>query len=127
MLDKLGVDIFGLLYLKFDGMFFNYIFNLEDKIVMVFIRVVVLENLVDFGIVFDIDVDWSGVVDNWGNLINGDKLIVFMLVIVFREYLGSIIVIDVWISIVLFWFIISWGGWYCLYWVGYRNVIDKGV
>lgn len=39
------------------GMFSNYIFNSEDKVVMKVIIQVVFNNKVDLGIIFDIDVD----------------------------------------------------------------------
>lgn len=127
VLDKLGADTFGSLHLKPDGMFPNHIPNPEDKIAMAMTREAVLENSADLGIVFDTDVDRSGVVDNKGNPINGDKLIALMSAIVLKENPESTIVTDARTSMSLTKFITDRGGHHCLYRVGYRNVIDKGV
>ncbi|KAJ9708452.1 hypothetical protein PVL29_000475 [Vitis rotundifolia] len=127
VLDKLGADTFGSLNLNPDGMFPNHIPNPEDKTAMALTRAAVLENNADLGIVFDTDVDRSGVVDSSGNPINGDKLIALMAAIVLREHPGSTIVTDARTSMALTQFIANRGGHHCLYRVGYRNVIDKGV
>ncbi|XP_021855323.2 uncharacterized protein [Spinacia oleracea] len=127
VLDKLGADTFGSLYLNPDGMFPNHIPNPEDKKAMALTRAAVLENSADLGIVFDTDVDRSGVVDNKGNPINGDKLIALMSSIVLKEHPETTIVTDARTSIGLSRIITNRGGKHCLYRVGYRNVIDKGV
>ncbi|KAL2929620.1 Phosphomannomutase/phosphoglucomutase [Bienertia sinuspersici] len=127
VLDKLGADTFGSLHLNPDGMFPNHIPNPEDKTAMALTKAAVLENLADLGIVFDTDVDRSGVVDNEGNPINGDKLIALMSAIVLKEHPETTIVTDARTSIGLSRFIDDRGGKHCLYRVGYRNVIDKGV
>ncbi|KAK6931016.1 Alpha-D-phosphohexomutase, alpha/beta/alpha domain III [Dillenia turbinata] len=127
VLDKLGADTFGSLNLQPDGMFPNHIPNPEDNTAMALTRAAVLENKADLGIVFDTDVDRSGVVDNEGNPINGDKLIALMSAIVLREHPGTTIVTDARTSMALTRFITDRGGHHCLYRVGYRNVIDKGV
>ncbi|ONI31758.1 hypothetical protein PRUPE_1G329200 [Prunus persica] len=108
-------------------MFPNHIPNPEDKTAMAVTRAAVLENSADLGIVFDTDVDRSGVVDNKGNPINGDKLIALISAIVLREHPGTTIVTDARTSMALTRFITNRGGNHCLYRVGYRNVIDKGV
>ncbi|KAJ4710000.1 phosphomannomutase/phosphoglucomutase [Melia azedarach] len=127
VLDKLGADTFGSLHLNPDGMFPNHIPNPEDKTAMALTRAAVLENNADLGVVFDTDVDRSGVVDNKGNPINGDKLIALMSAIVLKEHPGTTIVTDARTSMALTKFITDRGGNHCLYRVGYRNVIDKGV
>ncbi|KAG5531472.1 hypothetical protein RHGRI_026181 [Rhododendron griersonianum] len=127
VLDKLGADTFGSLHLNPDGMFPNHIPNPEDKTAMSLTRSAVLSNSADLGIVFDTDVDRSGVVDKYGNPINGDKLIALMSAIVLREQPGTTIVTDARTSMALTRFITERGGRHCLYRVGYRNVIDKGV
>ncbi|OVA01720.1 Alpha-D-phosphohexomutase superfamily [Macleaya cordata] len=127
VLDKLGADTFGSLNLEPDGMFPNHIPNPEDKIAMSLTRKAVLENSADLGIVFDTDVDRSGVVDNSGNAINGDRLIALMSAIVMKEHPGTTIVTDARTSMALTQFITQRGGHHCLYRVGYRNVIDKGI
>ncbi|KAJ4840592.1 hypothetical protein Tsubulata_021427 [Turnera subulata] len=127
VLDKLGADTFGSLHLNPDGMFPNHIPNPEDKTAMALTRAAVLENSADLGIVFDTDVDRSGVVDAKGNPINGDRLIALMSAIVLREHPGTTVVTDARTSMALTRFITDRGGQHCLYRVGYRNVIDKGV
>lgn len=79
------------------------------------------------GIVFNTDVDRSGVVDKDGNPINGDKLIALMSAIVLKEHPNSTVVTDARTSLALTRFITDRGGHHCMYRVGYRNVIDKGV
>ncbi|CAK7326758.1 unnamed protein product [Dovyalis caffra] len=127
VLDKLGADTFGSLNLNPDGMFPNHMPNPEDKTAMALTRAAVLENSADLGIVFDTDVDRSGVVDKEGNPINGDRLIALMSAIALREHPGTTIVTDARTSMGLTSFITDRGGQHCLYRVGYRNVIDKGV
>ncbi|KAK5842480.1 uncharacterized protein LOC108466801 [Gossypium arboreum] len=127
VLDQLGADTFGSLHLNPNGMFPNHIPNPEDKTAMALTRAAVLENTADLGIVFDTDVDRSGVVDNNGNPINGDKLIALMSAVVLKEHPGTTIVTDARTSLELTRFITDRGGHHCLYRVGYRNVIDKGV
>ncbi|XP_022775681.1 uncharacterized protein LOC111317516 [Durio zibethinus] len=127
VLEKLGADTFGSLHLNPDGMFPNHIPNPEDKTAMALTKAAVLENSADLGIVFDTDVDRSGVVDNKGNPINGDKLIALMSAIVLKEHPSTTIITDARTSMALTRFITNRGGHHCLYRVGYRNVIDKGV
>ncbi|CAH2049007.1 unnamed protein product [Thlaspi arvense] len=116
----------GSLHLNPDGMFPNHIPNPEDKTAMSLTRSAVLNNSADLGIVFDTDVDRSGVVDNLGNPINGDRLIALMSAIVLKEHPGTTIVTDARTSMALTQFITDRGGHHCLYRVGYRNVIDQG-
>lgn len=127
VLDKLGADTFGSLNLNPDGMFPSHIPNPEDETAMSLARAAVLKTSAHLGIVFDTDVDRSGVVDDTGKPINGDKLIALMAAIVLRERPGSTIVTDARTSMALSRFITSRGGKHCLYRVGYRNVIDKGI
>ncbi|CAL9120337.1 unnamed protein product [Musa acuminata var. zebrina] len=127
VLDKLGADTFGSLHLEPDGMFPNHIPNPEDRTAMSLTRAAVLEQQADLGIVFDTDVDRSGVVDSTGAAINGDRLIALMAAIVLREHPGTTVVTDARTSVALTEFIAARGGHHCLYRVGYRNVIDKGI
>lgn len=108
-------------------MFPNHIPNPGDKTAMALTRAAVLEHKADLGIVFDTDVDRSGVVDSQGNPINGDRLIALMSAIVLKEHPGTTIVTDARTSMALTRFISDKGGNHCLYRVGYRNVINKGV
>eukprot|EP01018_Ginkgo_biloba_P026481 Gb_40648 [translate_table: standard] len=127
VLQKLGADINGSLNLEPDGMFPNHIPNPENKVAMAVSAAAVLKQKADLGIVFDTDVDRSGVVDPDGNPINGDRLIGLIAAIILKEHLGTTIVTDARTSEGLTKFITQRGGKHCLYRVGYRNVINKGV
>lgn len=127
VLDLLGADTSGSLNLEPDGTFPNHIPNPENPIAMSLTQAAVLGHKADLGIVFDTDVDRSGVVDATGTAINGDKLIALMSAIVLREHPNTTIVTDARTSVALTKFITDLGGNHCLYRVGYRNVIDKGV
>ncbi|KAJ0962645.1 hypothetical protein J5N97_027767 [Dioscorea zingiberensis] len=127
VLEPLGADTFGSLNLDPDGTFPNHIPNPEDPTAMSLTVAAVLTHQAHLGIVFDTDVDRSGIVDATGTIINGDKLIALMSSIVLREHPGTTIVTDARTSVALTKFITNLGGNHCLYRVGYRNVIDKGV
>ncbi|KAG2611330.1 hypothetical protein PVAP13_4KG127615 [Panicum virgatum] len=127
VLEKLGADTTGSLHLEPDGMFPNQMPNPEDATAMSLTRDAVLAHGADLGVVFDTDVDRSGVVDDTGAAINGDRLIALMSAIVLDEHPGTMVVTDARASDGLTRFIASRGGHHCLYRVGYRNVIDKGV
>lgn len=127
VLEKLGADVSGSLHLEPDGMFPNHIPNPEDKVAMAVSSAAVLKHKAQLGIVFDTDVDRSGVVDQNGKPINGDRLIALMAAIILKEHPGSAIVTDARTSEGLTQFITRRGGQHCLYRVGYRNVIQKGI
>ncbi|KAF8772554.1 hypothetical protein HU200_005511 [Digitaria exilis] len=127
VLEKLGADTTGSLHLQPDGTFPNHMPNPEDATAMSLTRGAVLAHGADLGVVFDTDVDRSGVVDDTGEAINGDRLIALMSAIVLGEHPGTMVVTDARASDGLTRFIESRGGGHCLYRVGYRNVIDKGV
>uniref|UniRef100_A0A0D9WQB2 phosphoglucomutase (alpha-D-glucose-1,6-bisphosphate-dependent) n=1 Tax=Leersia perrieri TaxID=77586 RepID=A0A0D9WQB2_9ORYZ len=127
VLEKLGADTTGSLHLDPDGRFPNHMPNPEDATAMSLTRGAVLDHGADLGVVFDTDVDRSGVVDATGAAINGDRLIALMSAIVLDEHPGTTVVTDARASDGLTHFIQARGGHHCLYRVGYRNVIDKGV
>ncbi|KAG8075749.1 hypothetical protein GUJ93_ZPchr0006g42465 [Zizania palustris] len=127
VLEKLGADTMGSLHLEPDGRFPNHMPNPEDPTAMSLTRGAVLDHGADLGVVFDTDVDRSGVVDATGAAINGDRLIALISAIALDEHPGTAIVTDARTSDGLTRFIEARGGRHCLYRVGYRNVIDKGV
>ena len=91
-----------LLYEEIDGTFPNHHpdptvpKNLED------LKRTVLENNCNLGIAFDGDGDRIGVIDDEGEIIWGDQLMVFFARDVLQEYPGSTIIADVKASNVLF-------------------------
>nr|XP_051201873.1 uncharacterized protein LOC127315423 [Lolium perenne] len=127
VLEKLGADTTGSLHLEPNGMFPNHMPNPEDATAMSLTRGAVLAHGADLGVVFDTDSDRSGVVDDAGAAINGDRLIALISAIVLGEHPGRTVVTDARAGDGLTRFIEARGGKHCLYRVGYRNVIDKGA
>ncbi|RLM55420.1 phosphoglucosamine mutase [Panicum miliaceum] len=115
VLEKLGADTTGSLHLEPDGTFPNHMPNPEDATAMSLTRDAVLAHGADLGVVFDTDVDRSGVVDDTGAAINGDRLIALMSAIVLDEHPGTTVVTDARASDGLTRFIASRGGHHCLY------------
>eukprot|EP01024_Parvocaulis_polyphysoides_P025760 TRINITY_DN2339_c0_g2_i1.p2 TRINITY_DN2339_c0_g2~~TRINITY_DN2339_c0_g2_i1.p2 ORF type:complete len:266 (-),score=54.67 TRINITY_DN2339_c0_g2_i1:433-1230(-) len=81
----------------------------------------------DLGIVFDTDVDRSGIVDERGTEINRNRFIALMSSVVLREHPGTTIVTDSVTSNGLTQFIEAQGGKQFRYRKGYKNIIAKGV
>jgi phosphomannomutase len=94
VLEPLGADISGSQFLEPDGSFPNHIPNPEDPEAMAATIAAVQENGADIGIVFDTDVDRSGLVDRNGMAINKNKLIALMSAVTLRKFPGSTIVTD---------------------------------
>lgn len=126
VLANLGADVVGQ-FLEPDGMFPNHVPNPEDKKAMQMTIDTVKRHNADIGIVFDTDVDRSGVVDNNGLAINRNRLIALLARIVLRQYPNSTIVTDSVTSNGLSRFIRQNGGHHFRYRKGYKNVIDKGI
>ncbi|KAK3250250.1 hypothetical protein CYMTET_40365, partial [Cymbomonas tetramitiformis] len=126
VLAPLGADTTGSQFLDPDGNFPNHVPNPEDKQAMEMTTAAVLENKADLGIVFDTDVDRSGVVDSSGLEINKNRLIALLSAIVLKEYPGSTIVTDSVTNDGVSEFITAKGGEHYRYRRGYANVISKG-
>lgn len=126
VLEQLGADVVGQ-FLEPDGMFPNHVPNPEDKKAMQMTIETLKRVDADLGVVFDTDVDRSGVVDSNGLAINRNRLIALMAKIVLREAPGSTIVTDSVTSNGLKKFIEKNGGKHFRYRKGYKNVIDKGI
>lgn len=126
VMEKLGADVVGQ-FLEPDGMFPNHVPNPEDAKAMAMTIDTVKKVNADLGVIFDTDVDRSGVVDSEGLGINRNRLIALLARIVLRESPGSTIVTDSVTSNGLKRFIESLGGHHFRYRKGYKNVIDKGI
>lgn len=126
VLSQLGADVVGQ-FLEPDGMFPNHVPNPEDPKAMAMTVATVLREQADLGIVFDTDVDRSGVVDAGGLGINRNRLIALLGRIMLRDHPGTTIVTDSVTSNGLKRFIESLGGRHFRYRKGYKNVIDKGI
>lgn len=126
VLSQLGAHVIGQ-FLEPDGMFPNHVPNPEDAKAMSMVIDTVMREKADLGVIFDTDVDRSGVVDQDGLGINRNRLIALLACIVIREYPGSTIVTDSVTSNGLKRFIENLGGKHFRYRKGYKNVIDKGI
>ena len=126
VLEPLGADISGSVFLNPDGSFPNHAPNPEDPYAMSFARDVTVNTDADLGIIFDTDVDRSAVIGKGGDSINRNKLIALLSAIVLEEHPGSTIVTDSVTSDGLASFIESKGGNHLRYMRGYKNVINKG-
>ncbi len=94
VLEPLGADISGSLYLDPDGTFPNHVPNPENEKAMECIRKATVENKADLGIIFDTDVDRAATVFPSGKEINRNALIALMAAIVAQTNPGSTVVTD---------------------------------
>eukprot|EP01025_Chloroclados_australasicus_P044931 TRINITY_DN48958_c0_g1_i1.p1 TRINITY_DN48958_c0_g1~~TRINITY_DN48958_c0_g1_i1.p1 ORF type:complete len:272 (-),score=44.19 TRINITY_DN48958_c0_g1_i1:113-928(-) len=81
----------------------------------------------DLGVIFDTDVDRSGIVDQQGKAINKNGLIALMSAITLRQHPETTIVTDSVTSTGLTKFITKLGGKHFRFKRGYKNVINKGI
>lgn len=94
VLQPLGADTEGSLYLEPDGHFPNHIPNPENQAAMDAIKGAVLDNKADLGIIFDTDVDRMSAVLPDGQQISRNALIAMMAAILAPDYPGSTIITD---------------------------------
>ena len=127
VLEPLGADVTGSLYLDPDGRFPNHIPNPELPEAMESIRAAVLENRADLGVIFDTDVDRAGAVLPSGEELNRNRLIALISAIALREHPGTAIVTDSITSTGLASFIAGLGGVHRRFKRGYRNVINEAI
>ncbi|MBO5049646.1 MAG: phosphomannomutase/phosphoglucomutase [Oscillospiraceae bacterium] len=127
VLQPLGADTDGSLYLDPDGSFPNHIPNPEDKTAMQSITGAVLANHADFGIIFDTDVDRAGAVLSDGSELNRNRIIAMLSAILLREHPGTTIVTDSITSTGLGKFITQKGGIHHRFKRGYKNVINESI
>ena len=127
VLEPLGADTAGSVFLEPDGRFPNHVPNPELPAAMDSIRQAVLDSGADFGIIFDTDVDRAGAVLRSGEELNRNRLIALISAIVLREHPGTAIVTDSITSTGLAAFISRRGGVHRRFKRGYRNVINEGL
>lgn len=126
VLQRLGADISGSLYLEPNGYFPNHIPNPENAQAMASICGAVLKNHADLGLIFDTDVDRAGCVGPDGSEINRNRLIALAAYIALQDNPGGTVVTDSVTSDGLKKFIeTQLGGVHYRYRRGYKNVIDK--
>ena len=94
VLEPLGADTEGSVFLEPDGHFPNHIPNPENKQAMAAVKKAVLDNKADLGLIFDTDVDRMSAVLASGEEISRNSLIALMAAILAPDYPGSTIVTD---------------------------------
>ncbi len=127
VLEPLGADTRGSLFLEPDGCFPNHAPNPEDERAMAFIADAVIKNGADLGILFDTDVDRAGAVLPDGRELNRNRLIAMIAAIALRGHPGTTIVTDSITSTGLAHFIRARGGVHRRFKRGYKNVIDEAL
>ncbi|KNZ42215.1 phosphoglucomutase [Acetobacterium bakii] len=127
VLEPLGANTQGSLYLEPDGNFPNHVPNPEDPKAIEHITKAVLDNQADLGIIFDTDVDRGAIIDEKGNAINRNGFIAFLSSMILTDYPGSTIVTDSITSTGLTEFIESLGGKHHRFKRGYKNVINEAM
>ena len=127
ILEPLGADTTGSVFLDPDGTFPNHIPNPENKQAMDAARRATVENHADLGVIFDCDGDRGAVVFADGTEVNRNTLIALLAVIVSEQHPHSTIVTDSVTSDELAEFLEKHGLKHYRYMRGYKNVIDKGI
>lgn len=94
VLEPLGANTDGSVYLEPDGMFPNHIPNPENEEAMASICTAVKNSNADLGVIFDTDVDRGGAVDSSGNEINRNRLVAIAAAIALEGNDGGLIVTD---------------------------------
>ncbi len=126
VLEPLGADTTGSVYLDPDGMFPNHIPNPENETAMQSICSAVLSAKADLGVIFDTDVDRGGAVDSSGKEINRNRLVALASCLALEDAPGATVVTDSITSTGLNEFIEKHlGGKHYRYRRGYKNVINK--
>lgn len=127
LLQPLGADITGSLYLEPDGRFPNHEPNPENKEAMEAITNAVIGSGADMGIIFDTDVDRAGAVLPDGNggavTLGRNRMIAIMTALLKRQYGPITVVTDSITSTGLAEFINGMGCRHHRFKRGYRNVI----
>ncbi|MDR1627621.1 MAG: phosphomannomutase/phosphoglucomutase [Oscillospiraceae bacterium] len=124
ILQKLGADVQGSIFLNPDGNFPNHIPNPDNKEAMKSIIKATIDAQADLGVIFDTDVDRVGFVDSKGLEISNNKLIALVSCIILKKYPGSTVVTDSVTSDKLEEFISSLGGNHFRFKRGYNNIIS---
>lgn len=127
VLEPLGADTKGSLYLEPDGTFPNHAPNPEDERAMQSICAAVKSAQADLGIIFDTDVDRAGAVLCDGKELNRNRLIAMIAAIELRDHPHTAIVTDSITSTGLNEFITAKGGVHHRFKRGYKNVINESM
>ena len=127
VLEPLGADISGSVYLDPDGNFPNHAPNPENAQAMNCVSQATKNAGADFGVIFDTDVDRAACVGKGGFEINRNRLVALASEIALKNSKGGTIVTDSVTSDGLAEFIKAKGGTHLRFKRGYRNVINKQI
>ncbi len=128
VLEPLGAETTGSLFLDPDGHFPNHAPNPEDPQALEALSAAVKEHHADLGIIFDTDVDRAALIGRDGSPINRNALIALVAAVVLEKYPATWIVTDSITSEGLTDFIErQLGGHHHRYRRGYRNVINEAI
>ncbi len=127
VLEVLGADTEGSLYLNPDGSFPNHAPNPENKEAMDCISKAVKDSNADLGVIFDTDVDRAACVGKGGFEINRNRIVALASKVALDSCPGGVIVTDSVTSDGLAEFIRANGGIHLRFKRGYRNVINKQI
>ncbi len=127
VLEPLGADISGSLYLDPDGNFPNHIPNPEDPIAMASISQAVIDSKADLGVIFDTDVDRAACVDSDGIEINRNKLIALAAAIALENESGTIVTDSVTSDGLKKFIETDLSGKHHRFKRGYKNVINEAI
>ncbi len=128
ILEPLGADCSGSLFLEPDGTFPNHQPNPENAAAMACICEAVKREGADLGLIFDTDVDRAAAVDSKGRPIARNGIVALASVIASEGHPGTTIVTDSITSVQLADFLTKdLGLRHFRYRRGYRNVINKAV
>ncbi len=128
ILEPLGADISGSVFLDPDGSFPNHVPNPENPDAMNAARKATVENNADLGVIFDCDGDRGAVVFKDGTEVNRNVLIALLAAIVSQEHPNSTVVTDSVTSDELQDFLENKLNMKHLRFKrGYKNVISKGI
>jgi len=127
VLERLGADTAGSLYIEPDPAFSGHIPNPEENSAMEALSAAVVSTGADFGIAFDTDADRAGLVGPDGRLINHNRMIALAAAVIAPQNKGGVIVTDSVTSTGLGEFITSLGLVHRRFKRGYKNVIDEAL
>ncbi|MBQ7121689.1 MAG: phosphomannomutase/phosphoglucomutase [Clostridia bacterium] len=127
VLEVLGADTSGSIYLEPDGNFPNHAPNPENAQAMECVSRATADANADFGVIFDTDVDRAACVGKGGFEINRNRLVALASKIALTGCNGGTIVTDSVTSDGLAEFIAANGGRHLRFKRGYRNVINKQI
>ncbi len=127
VLERLGADTAGSLYIEPDPTFSGHIPNPEETSAMEDLCAAVPKAGAHFGVAFDTDADRAALVGPDGSLINRNRMIALAAVVIAPQNKGGVIVTDSVTSTGLGEFIVSLGLTHRRFKRGYKNVIDEAV